>query len=188
MTNVMLGGSRHLSFIPAPALEKMNYFIEQEAWFLVGDAPGADSLFQKLLVSKKYLRVVVFTSLSEARNNFGGWETRFIETGLKSQSAAKHTVKDRKMIEIASEGLLIWDNESPGTLANAIDFVESGKSCSFWSPGDEFLWSLDSPRSLNSLLESNLKVAQESQKRLATYRKREQNKVKQSDAPGLFTN
>lgn len=187
MTNVMLGGSRHLSYIPTPALEKLNEYINQNVWFLVGDASGADSLFQKKLVESNYSRVVVFTSLDQPRNNFGGWESRCIDTGLKSQSAAKHTVKDRKMVEKADEGLMIWDNESPGTFANAIDFVELGKSCMFWTPKDELLWCLDTPKTLNSLIEENFEIAKVAQARLTTYRKRESKKIPQEEPKDLFS-
>lgn len=187
MTNVMLGGSRHLTNLPQVVVDKLTDHMNSNVWFLVGDAVGADSLFQKFLLQQEYLRVVVFTSMDKPRNNFGNWKTKIIDSGLKSQSAAKHTVKDRKMVEIADEGLMIWDNESPGTLANAIDFVEIGRSCLFWTPKDDFLWNLDSPQNLKSLLETNLEIAQESQKRLTTYRKREEKKTEKPVIPSLFT-
>ena len=186
MTNVMLGGSRHLTNLPQIVIDKLNDHMNANVWFLVGDAVGADSLFQKFLLQQKYLRVVVFTSMDKPRNNFGNWKTKSIDSGLKSQSAAKHTAKDRKMVEIADEGLMIWDNESPGTLANAIDFVEIGRSCLFWTPKDDFLWNLDSPKNLQSLLETNFAIAQESQKRLETYRKREAKKRTEPETPTLF--
>lgn len=182
----MLGGSRHLTNIPQEVVDKLNDHIESKAWFLVGDAIGADSLFQRFLKNADYKRVVVFTSMAQPRNNFGKWESRCIDTGLKSQSAAKHTVKDRKMVELANEGLMLWDNESAGTLANAIDFIHLGKSCFFWTPKDGHLWNLDSKEGLNSLLETNLAIAQESQKRLDTYRNRENKKLKSVDEKGLF--
>jgi hypothetical protein len=187
MTNVMLGGSRHLTNLPQVVVDKLIDHMNANVWFLVGDAIGADSLFQKFLHQKKYLRVVVFTSMEMPRNNYGKWEPRVIDSGLKSQSAAKHTVKDRKMVENADEGLMIWDNESPGTLANAIDFIDSEKSCFFWTPKDGHLWNIDSPKNLQSLLETNLEIAQESQKRLITYRKREEKKAEKPAFPGLFT-
>lgn len=187
MTNVMLGGSRKLSDLPLAAKDKLQKYIDSKVWFLVGDAVGADSIFQKFLVSQKYSRVVVFTSMPTPRNNFGGWDERIIDSGLKSQSAAKHTVKDRKMVEIADEGLMIWDNESPGTLANAIDFIDLEKSCFLWTPKDEYLWNLDSPKTLNSLLEINIDIAAESQKRLATYRKREEKKTETPIPRSLFS-
>ncbi len=182
----MLGGSRHLTNIPQPVVEKLIDHMNGSAWFLVGDAIGADSLFQKFLVDAKYPHVVVFTSMDQPRNNFGNWQTSIIDSGLKSQSAAKHTVKDRKMVEKADEGLFIWDNESPGTLANAIDFIDIGRSCFFWTSKDDCLWNLDSPQNLKSLLETNLQIAQESQKRLATYRNREARKHIPEQPPSLF--
>lgn len=186
MTNVMLGGSRHISNLPQVALEKLNDYMATNAWFLVGDASGADSLFQRYLAQRKYSRVVVFTSLDQARNNFGGWECRPIESSLKSQSAAKHTVKDRKMVELANEGLMIWDNKSPGTLANAIDFIDHEKTCYVWTPDDEYFWNLETRSALQSLLERNLEVATESQKRLNTFKNRENSKPVAVEEKGLF--
>ena len=168
----MLGGSRRLGRVPTPAVTRLIEFIEVEHELLVGDAAGIDAAFQQELASRRYKNVLVFTSLPSPRNNLGNWAVKTVATGLKSRSAAMHTVKDREMVRIADCGLMIWDCESPGTLANMIDFVESGKSTLVWIPGDELLWELNSPKSLSGLLTKYPEPAAEARKRLRTYRNR----------------
>ncbi|NBU30784.1 MAG: hypothetical protein EBS41_04670 [Actinobacteria bacterium] len=172
MSAMMLGGSRKISQLPPPVVEFLAEMMEKRYWFLVGDAPGADSFFQKVLHSAGYPRVVVFTSVGQARANAGQWEERYIDSGLKSQSAAKHTVKDRIMVSKADEGLMVWDGSSPGTLANVIDLFEAEKSSRIWTPDDDLLWTVDSPSHLEGLRCRFPEAASEAQKRLATYRRR----------------
>ena len=116
--------------------------------------------------------MVVFTSVGQARANVGQWEERYIDSGLKSQSAAKHTVKDRIMVSKADEGLMVWDGSSPGTLANVIDLFEAEKPSRIWTPDDDLLWTVDSPSHLEGLRCRFPEAASEAQKLLATYRRR----------------
>ena len=43
MRAMMLGGSRKISQLPPPVVEFLAEMMEKRYWFLVGDAPGADS-------------------------------------------------------------------------------------------------------------------------------------------------
>jgi len=98
---IVLGGSRHLEFIPTEIADRLVEWIEDSSEFLVGDAPGTDRAFQLFLSSKKYPEVTVYTSADEIRNNLGGWAVEKVESGLKSKSSAVHAFKDRKMSERA---------------------------------------------------------------------------------------
>lgn len=186
MTTVMLAGSRHIQNLPTSASDKVRELIAQGTWFLVGDATGVDLAFQSLLSSLHYKRVVVFTSLDKPRNNVGCWEVRKIDSGLKSKGAAMHTAKDRDMVRIASTGMMVWDGVSPGTLANVIDFVNEGKSCYVWSPGDDLMWAMDSPQQLEKWTAAYPDAASEAHLRLRRWSKRTaQRAVSESLFPDL---
>jgi hypothetical protein len=175
MTTLMLAGSRFIPDLPEAVKVRLLEWIEQEHWLLVGEAPGVDTAFQKFLASQKYGRVGVFTALPAPRLNLGleKWEVRTVDSGLKSRGAAMHTVKDRKMVELADGGLMVWDEKSVGTLVNIIDFVERGRSCHLWTPKDYDLWEIDSPKNLEALLVLHPETTAEAKKRLATFHKRE---------------
>ena len=97
---IVLGGSRHLEFIPNEVAERLLEWMESTSEFLVGDAPGTDRAFQTFLSFKKYPSVTVYTSADEIRNNLGNWQVEKVESGLKSKSNAVHAFKDRKMSKI----------------------------------------------------------------------------------------
>jgi hypothetical protein len=46
---IVLGGSRHLEFIPGEIKERLAEWNENSSQFLVGDAPGTDRAFQQFL-------------------------------------------------------------------------------------------------------------------------------------------
>ena len=170
---IILGGSRHLEFIPREISNQISEWMEVSAEFLVGDAPGTDRAFQLFLNSSKYNLVTVFTSADEIRNNLGNWPYERIDSGLKSKSSAVHAFKDRKMCEIADLGLMIWDCESAGTLSNVIDLVSNGKECFVWIAPDSELCKFDTISGLNGYLKGYPEVADEARKRLETFKKRE---------------
>ena len=183
---VVLGGSRHLEFIPTEIADRLNEWMENSVEFLVGDAPGTDRAFQAFLQYKNYRAVTVYTSAEEIRNNLGNWKAERIESGLKSKSSAVHAFKDRKMSEIADLGLMIWDCKSAGTLSNLIDLVDQGKSCYTWVAPDSDLYQFDNPTSLEKWMAVYPEVRDEAKKRLATYSKRQAKRSSHDSQPGLF--
>ena len=183
---IVLGGSRHLEFIPTEIADRLVEWIENSSEFLVGDAPGTDRAFQLFLSSKKYPDVTVYTSADEIRNNLGSWEVEKVESGLKSKSSAVHAFKDRKMTERADMGLMIWDCESAGTLSNVIDLLDQGKNCFIWVAPDSELYQFDNSASLEKWMESYPEVRDEAQKRLSTFYKREAKRIGQDSQPELF--
>jgi hypothetical protein len=54
---VVLGGSRHLEYIPQEVGERLTQWMETSCQFLIGDAPGTDRAFQVFLNSKRYSSV-----------------------------------------------------------------------------------------------------------------------------------
>jgi hypothetical protein len=182
---IVLGGSRFLERVPENLVEILKEWNESGFEFLVGDAPGADSAFQKVLKEIGSNSVTVYSSAGYIRNNFGNWKSKEIHSGLQSKSNAVHAFKDRFMTSISDSGLMLWDCESAGTLSNVIDLIESGKSCKIWVAPDSELYNFDSESSLVDWLTLYPEVTEEAQKRLKTFRRR-QAKRSESNQQALF--
>ena len=183
---IVLGGSRKLAFMPEEVMSRLETYMAKDAEFLVGDAPGIDSKFQEILKRNGYKRVTVLSSADQVRNNLGNWVTRLIDSGLKSKSAARHTAKDRVMTAEAETGVMIWDKESAGTLANVIDLVKSGKSCLLFIAGDNELIEIDTDSALENLLARYSEVGAEAENRLNAYDRRTNRKIKIDSSQTLF--
>jgi hypothetical protein len=183
---IVLGGSRHLEFIPNEIAERLLEWMEDSAEFLVGDAPGSDRAFQVFLNSQNYPAVSVYTSADEIRNNLGNWQVEKVESGLKSKSNAVHAFKDRKMSRVADIGLMIWDCKSAGTLSNVIDLLGQGKNCYIWVAPDSDLYQFDNSASLDKWMANYAEVRDEALKRLTTFHKREAKRTSQDSQPELF--
>jgi hypothetical protein len=182
---VVLGGSRFLDKIPQNLFDLLQEWNDSGIDFLVGDAPGADSAFQKALHNIGAKSVTVYSSAGYVRNNFGNWESKEIATGLQSRSNALHAFKDRYMTSMADEGLMLWDCASAGTLSNVIDLVETSKSCRIWVAQDSELYNFDNMLSLQEWLKQYPEVSEQAQKRLKTFRRRESKRSKLGQ-PVLF--
>jgi hypothetical protein len=170
---IILGGSRFLDRVPENLVDYLKQWTDANFDFLVGDAPGADSAFQKSLKKIGSTNVTVYSSAGYIRNNFGNWNTKEIDSGLASKSNAVHAFKDRLMTSLADRGLMLWDCKSAGTLSNVIDLVESGKSCQIWISHDSELYNFDNKYSLGNWLKIYPDVTEEARKRLNLFRRRE---------------
>ena len=182
---IVLGGSRQIHSIPQELVHLIEHWVEAKCEFLVGDAPGADSAFQKALKKLHVQAVTVYSSAGYVRNNFDNWPSIHVDSALKSKSNSRHAFKDRAMTAEADLGLMLWDCESAGTLSNAIDMVESNKSCKIWVGPDSELYSFDNVESLNGWLNLYPEVSTEALKRLKIYRQRKRKRLKESQ-PELF--
>jgi hypothetical protein len=182
MMKIVLGGSRKLAFMPEEVVLRLEDYINKDAEFLVGDAPGIDTKFQELLKARNYKKVTILSSADYIRNNLGNWDTRYIDSGLKSKNHARHGAKDRVMTTEANAGVMVWDKESAGTLANVIDLVIAGKPCLLYIAGDNELTNIETVSTLEHALTQFDEVASEAQKRLNAYDRR-QNKKVQLDLP-----
>jgi probable addiction module antidote protein len=127
MKTVFIGGSRHVSRLPAEVKERLENVISNGHHVIVGDANGADKAVQKYLHDAAYDKVTVFCSGDSYRNNLGQWETRHIQTAKNLKGFQFYAAKDREMAREANFGLMIWDGKSPGTLLNVLRLVRAVK-------------------------------------------------------------
>ena len=183
---IVLGGSRHLEFIPDEVAQSLARWMADGDEFQVGDAPGIDKAFQVFLLDAKYERVRVYSSATETRNNLGDWPVIRVESGLKSKSSAVHAFKDRAMGRVADLGLMVWDCKSAGTLSNVIDLIRQRKSCLIWVAPDSKLLQFETSESLDKWMLSYPLVRDESMKRLASFEKRENKRAADALQPELF--
>ena len=169
---VVLGGSRKLEFIPGLVSDELLVMMKAMNSFLIGDAPGIDAIFQKFMAKAEYENVEIFSSAGYVRNNFGNWPEHQIETTLKSKSSASHAFKDREMCKRADMGIMVWDQESVGTLSNAMDLLDQQKTCLIYDAIDRELIRFEDKPNLEKWLENNSDVAAEAQSRLNRFRNR----------------
>jgi len=169
---IVLAGSRKLAFIPESVISLLQDHIQVGDTFLIGDAPGIDSTFQKCMVEFKYKNVEVFSSAGYVRNNFGKWPEQQIETTLKSKSNALHAFKDREMCKRADLGIMVWDQESAGTLSNALDLLGQEKTCVIYDAVEQELIRFETRINLDKWLEKHSEVAAEAHARLNRFRNR----------------
>lgn len=127
MNTVFIGGSRHVSRLPAPAKERLDNIVKSGFHIVVGDANGADKAVQKHLSAAAYAHVEVFCSGDVCRNNLGDWPTRKIRPAKSVKGFQFYAAKDREMAQAADFGLMIWDGKSPGTVLNVLRLIKAGK-------------------------------------------------------------
>ena len=184
--SIVLGGSRKIDRLPSEIQDLLAAMMNDQETFIVGDAIGSDLAFQKFFLNSKYKAVTVYSSAGYVRNNVGNWPDQLIDSGLKSKSNATHAIKDRKMVEIAKLGIMIWDSESAGTLSNVIDLVRQGKNCFIWVAPDSDLYQFDNQISLDKWMNAYQVVRDEALKRLAKFEKREIKRGLLNLQPDLF--
>lgn len=177
---VFLGGSIRLNALPAAVKELITEEISRSSSFAVGDAAGMDLAFQQFLKSQSVRALTVFHS-DTLRNNTGNWPTEFVHSELKSSGKDKFTVKDRRMAELADCGIMVWDGESAGTLANVIDLLQQKKPCQIYISPRAELSILNSMQELDSVLSGSdyIAVVDEAQRRLERFRRRTKNPTKE---------
>jgi hypothetical protein len=169
---IVLAGSRKLAFIPEEVITLLQDLIQDNHTFFIGDAPGIDTTFQQFMVEKGSVNVEIFSSAGYVRNNLGKWREHQIETTLKSKSNALHAFKDREMCKQADLGIMIWDQDSAGTLSNAIDLLSRDKTCFIYNAVDQEFVRFETSESLEEWLTKYPEVAQEAHSRLNRFRNR----------------
>lgn len=127
MKRVFLGGSRRVSRLNESIRKRLEEIVRREMEVLVGDANGADKALQRQLADWQYPAVVVYHVGATPRNNEGAWPTTRIPTGAGVKGFDFYAAKDRAMASAAECGLMLWDGESRGTLANVENLVNAGK-------------------------------------------------------------
>lgn len=127
MKRVFLGGSRRVSRLNDSIRKRLEEIVRREMQVVVGDANGADKALQRQLADWRYQDVVVYHVGARPRNNEGGWLTTRIATGAGVRGYEFYAAKDRAMANDAECGLMLWDGESRGTLANVETLITAGK-------------------------------------------------------------
>lgn len=123
MTTVFIAGSIKIKKLDQLVVERVKKIVNSGYNVVVGDANGADSSIQKLLLELGGQNTTVFSSSNQPRNNLGNWIVHVVDSEHAPGTRAFFTAKDLKMAEIADYGLMIWDSQSTGTLSNVIELL-----------------------------------------------------------------
>jgi len=154
MTKVFIGGSRKITRLSAPVRERLDRIIENELAVLVGDANGADRAVQRHLSGRGYMRVEVFCTNGECRNNLGEWVTRAVSAPRGARGFDYYAVKDEQMARECSVGFMLWDGKSRGTLANVVRLVEKNKKAVIFVVPEKQFVTIRDEQDLRSFLRS----------------------------------
>lgn len=127
MTKVFIGGSRHVSRLPASVQQCLDRLIEKGLPVIIGDANGADKAVQSYLSAHHYQNVEVYCAGRLPRNNVGGWPLRPIAVDERRGTVEFYTAKDRAMTDDATVGFMVWDGKSVGTLLNVLRLLSQQK-------------------------------------------------------------
>ena len=127
MNTIFIGGSRHVSRLPAEIKKRLDNVIASGHRVVVGDASGADKAVQKHFLDSHYEKVTVFCSGAKPRNNLGTWHIHRVDPPKSAKGFQFYAAKDREMAREADFGLMIWDGKSPGTVLNVLRMVQAGK-------------------------------------------------------------
>lgn len=140
MSVVFVGGSRHVSRLPAPVMKRLDRITSESLRVVVGDANGVDKAVQQYLADKAYRNVVVFCTGNTLRNNLGHWQTSAIPTTSVRKDFQYFAVKDRAMAKTADYALMVWDGKSVGTILNILRMVRANKIAVLYDiPSQEFI-------------------------------------------------
>jgi hypothetical protein len=133
MIKVFIGGSRSISRLNPEIRSRLDEIIRKQLFVIVGDANGADKAVQRYFFAQGYDRVEVFCTEDQCRNNLGHWKVTSVPAPrVARRSFEFYSVKDQKMAEEGSVGLMLWDGKSRGTLSNAHRLLEQGKKVVIW--------------------------------------------------------
>jgi hypothetical protein len=89
--------------LPKNVAEKLDEAMTRKMTIIVGEAPGANRLFQDYLKSKEYKKVIVGHAKS-MRYNAGDWKT--VQYGMNVSERERH------MIEDCDSAVIIWADRS----------------------------------------------------------------------------
>ena len=133
---IFIGGSIVVRELPA-AIENIldTAMLEGGASFVVGDAPGVDTLVQGYLSKAGWPHVTVYC-MNYARSNIGRWPVAKHKAPAGVTSSAWHAIKDRAMDAAATDGVMVWNGTSSRTRNNILALLGAGKPCTVWTPVD----------------------------------------------------
>jgi len=100
--------------LPTEIKERIDDAIEGGVTIIVGEAPGANRLYQDYLKTKGYRNVVVGHAI-KLRYNAGNWKVVQYGKNLKE--------RERNMIEDCDSAIIIWVNNS-GVIAENLELLK----------------------------------------------------------------
>ena len=104
--------------LPSRITEHLDNAIDRKMKIIVGEAPGANRLFQDYLAMRKYEDVIVGHAKS-IRYNAGNWKTK--------QYGEKVSEREKNMIRACDSAIIIWADHS-GVIAENLEILKrSGK-------------------------------------------------------------
>lgn len=140
MTTVFISGSMKIKNLDTNVKKRIDNIVASDFQIILGDADGVDSSIQSYLKEKGAVRVTIYCSGLQPRNNIGQWNVKSIETDYAPGTRAFFTAKDLKLAADADYGFMIWDTKSTGTLSNAIELLtQKKKSVVYVNKIKEFL-------------------------------------------------
>lgn len=100
--------------LPVEVKERIDKAMESGMMIIVGEAPGANRIYQDYLKAKGYGNVVVGHAV-RLRYNAGNWKDVQYGKNLKE--------RERKMIEDCDSAIVIWMNKS-GVIAKDLELLK----------------------------------------------------------------
>jgi len=100
--------------LPVEVKERLDEAVERGTAIIVGEAPGANRIYQDYLKAKGYRNVVVGHAI-RLRYNAGNWKEVQYGKNLKE--------RERKMIEDCDSAIVIWMNNS-GVIAENLELLK----------------------------------------------------------------
>ena len=100
--------------LPPDVREKLTEAISRRMNIIVGEAPGANRLFQDYLASVDYRKVIVGHAKS-MRYNAGEWNTRQYGDNVRE--------RENKMILMCDSAIIIWTDKS-GVIAENLEVLK----------------------------------------------------------------
>lgn len=128
---IFISGSIRSKPIPEDWLETI--VTDEHQVFLIGDAPGVDTMVQKHLYTNGKSNVTIYHSTTKPRNNIGGWNCKKVTVedikslGVNEKIENFFTAKDIMMSVEADYGIVFWNGVSRGSSKNILRLVNSGK-------------------------------------------------------------
>ena len=140
MTTVFIAGSISISRLHDKVKKRIESVVDSDLDVVVGDADGADTSIQAVLLAKGARQVTVYCSGEQPRNNVADWPVKNVFPEAARGSRAYFTAKDIEMAHESDYGLMIWDCKSTGTLSNVIELLkEEKKSVVFVNKHKDFV-------------------------------------------------
>ena len=114
--------------LPVEVKERLDEAVARGTAIIVGEAPGANRIYQDYLRAKGYRNVVVGHAI-RLRYNAGNWKDVQYGKDLKE--------RERRMIEDCDSAVVIWMNKS-GVIAENLELLKrSGKPTFLYECSDE---------------------------------------------------